>query len=66
MWTVNDKVTMSTMIGRGVDGLITDHPALARAVLAERAEMSPVERLLLELALFLGSAPKELPDAERP
>jgi glycerophosphoryl diester phosphodiesterase len=58
VWTVNDKVTMSTMIGRGVDGLITDDPALARSVLAERAEMSPVERLLLELSLFLGAAPK--------
>ena len=57
---------MSTMIGRGVDGIITDHPALAREVLAERAEMSPVERLLLELSIFLGAAPKETPDIAIP
>jgi glycerophosphoryl diester phosphodiesterase len=49
---------MSTMIGRGVDGLITDKPALARRVLAERAEMSPLERLLLELAGILGAPPE--------
>ena len=36
-WTVNDPTTMSTLIGRGIDGLITDKPALARSVLAQRA-----------------------------
>jgi len=66
VWTVNDKATMSIMMGRGVDGIITDHPALARAVLAERAELSPVERLLVELAFFLGVAPNGPPDTERP
>ena len=45
---------MSTMIGRGVDSLITDKPALARTVIKERAGMSPLERLLLELAEILG------------
>jgi glycerophosphoryl diester phosphodiesterase len=54
VWTVNDAPTMSTMIGRGVDGLITDRPAVARRVLAQRAELSPLERLLLELAGYLG------------
>ena len=49
VWTVNDAQTMSRMISRGVDGLITDQPALARSVLAQRAQMSPAERLLLEL-----------------
>lgn len=49
-WTVNDPVTMSSLISRGVDGLITDLPATARAVLAERAEMPPVTRLLVDLA----------------
>jgi glycerophosphoryl diester phosphodiesterase len=57
-WTVNDGAGMSTMIGRGVDGLITDKPALARRVLAERAEMSPLKRLLLELAGILGAPPE--------
>ena len=54
VWTVNDPISMSTLIGRGVDGIITDHPALARQVLAERAEMSSVERLLINLAGVLG------------
>ncbi|REK19434.1 MAG: glycerophosphodiester phosphodiesterase [Planctomycetota bacterium] len=57
VWTVNDPLTMSQMISRGADNLITDEPALARRVLAERAEMSPVERLLLELAIVFGAEP---------
>ena len=59
VWTVNDPVHMSRMIGRGVDGIITDEPALAKRVLAERAELSSLERLLLEAALWLGAAPPE-------
>ncbi len=55
VWTVNDAATMSAMISRGVDGLLTDKPALARAVLEQRAQMSGPERLLLELAGILGS-----------
>ena len=57
-WTVNDAPSMSTLISRGVDGLLTDKPALARSVLQQRAAMSPAERLLLELAEPLGLAPK--------
>lgn len=57
VWTVNDSIAMSVMISRGVDNIITDHPALARRVLAERASMSPVERLMLELAVLLGATP---------
>lgn len=56
VWTVNDAATMSIMIGRGVDGLITDKPALARSVLQQRAVLSPPERLLLELAGVFGVA----------
>ena len=46
---------MSTMISRGADNLITDHPDLARRVLDDRAEMSPVERVLVELAFLFGA-----------
>ena len=49
VWTVNDRSTMSLMISRGVDNLITDDPALARDVIRERALMSPIERLLITL-----------------
>ena len=58
VWTVNDAVGMSTMIGRGVQGIITDRPALARSVLQQRAELSAPERLLLELAGLFGLAPE--------
>jgi len=56
-WTVNDASSMSALISRGVDGLITDKPALAKAVLAQRSLMSPARRLLLELAGILGVTP---------
>jgi glycerophosphoryl diester phosphodiesterase len=52
---------MSRMLTRGVDGLITDHPALAREVLATRAEMSAAERLLVAAAFWIGLEPKEPP-----
>ncbi len=57
VWTVNDAVSMSTMISRGVDGLITDDPALARSVLNQRAELSTPQRLLLEFAEVIGMPP---------
>lgn len=50
VWTVNDALSMSGMISRGAAGLITDEPALARQVLAERAEMGIAERLMLAAA----------------
>jgi len=53
-WTVNDQVTMSRMMSLGVDGIITDEPALARRVLAERADLSSVERLLIHTAILVG------------
>jgi glycerophosphoryl diester phosphodiesterase len=59
VWTVNDAPTMSAMISRGVDGLLSDKPALARSVLEQRSQMSGPERLLLELARVLG-VPREV------
>jgi glycerophosphoryl diester phosphodiesterase len=37
-WTVNDEVAMRALLDRGVDGLMTDEPALLRRVLEERGE----------------------------
>ncbi len=54
VWTVNDPLEMSAMISRGVDGLITDEPGLARKLLAFRATLSAPERLFLALAGMLG------------
>ncbi len=57
-WTLNDAYSLSLMISRGADNLITDDPALARQVLAERAALSPVDRISLELAFYFGVKPK--------
>jgi glycerophosphoryl diester phosphodiesterase len=58
VWTVDDPSTMSAMMGRGVDGVITNRPAVGKSVVAQRASMSPALRLLLELADVLGVKPK--------
>ena len=57
VWTVNDKAEMAMMLGRGVDGLITDDPAAAREVLTARANASFGEKILMDLAAVLGKKP---------
>jgi glycerophosphoryl diester phosphodiesterase len=54
VWTVNDPVSMSRMMSLGVDGIITDEPEMARKVLADRADLSSVERLLVHTAVLFG------------
>ena len=54
IWTVNDPVSMTSMMTLGVDGVITDEPEMGRNVLAGRAELSTGERLLLHTAVLLG------------
>jgi len=54
VWTVDEPVTMSRMISMGVDGLITNQPALARQVMAQRNALSLPERLLLWVADSFG------------
>ena len=61
VWTVNDRMSMFRMMSLGVDGIITDEPALARQVMAERSELNSVERLLIHAAVMLG---KSLPQKE--
>jgi len=58
VWTVNDAATMSAMMTRGVDNIITDKPALAKSVLEQRADLNAPQRLLLELAGTLGVTPE--------
>ncbi len=50
VWTVDDPLAMTRMISMGVDGLITNEPALARRVMEARNRLSPPERLLLWLS----------------
>jgi len=54
VWTINDPVQMSVMMSRGVDGLITDVPAMARRVQEIRAELTPFGRLLVWIAGEVG------------
>ena len=50
VWTVDDPRAMSRFISMGVDGLITNDPALAQHVIEQRAELSLLERLVLWLS----------------
>jgi len=50
VWTINDPVQMSVMLSRGVDGLITDEPNLARRVMEYRNTFGPFGRVLVWLA----------------
>jgi glycerophosphoryl diester phosphodiesterase len=47
VWTVNQAAAMAELIERGVDGLITDDPALAVRVREEMLNLSPASRILL-------------------
>ncbi|MGI9239989.1 MAG: glycerophosphodiester phosphodiesterase, partial [Verrucomicrobiales bacterium] len=66
VWTVNDPFQMSSMISRGVDGIITDEPALARRTLELRAGLNPIERLLIGIGTEVGvfSLPDKLPTGD--
>ncbi len=46
-WTINSPVAVVDLIDRGVDGIITDYPAMVVAIREQMAAMSPVERMLL-------------------
>jgi glycerophosphoryl diester phosphodiesterase len=54
VWTVNDPLEISKMASKGVDGIITDEPGLARKVLEFRAGLNTAERLILWFASELG------------
>jgi glycerophosphoryl diester phosphodiesterase len=57
VWTLNDSYNMNRAISLGVDGIITDEPALTREVLGERSGMTQTEHLLLHTALLMGRQP---------
>jgi glycerophosphoryl diester phosphodiesterase len=68
VWTVNDPQAMIRYIGQGVDGLITNHPDLARQVIAHYQALSPAGRLFLLTMMRLGGREEtsEPDDATRP
>ena len=54
VWTVNDAQRMIRLMGLGVDGLITDRPALGKEVVANYANMNSAQRLFLFVKTRLG------------
>ncbi|MEQ9069885.1 MAG: glycerophosphodiester phosphodiesterase family protein, partial [Gimesia chilikensis] len=60
VWTVDDPAMMSQMMNRGVDGLLTNVPAVAKQVIQERELLTPAERLLVEVALLFQEPQAEL------
>ncbi len=63
VWTVNRKQDMIDLIVLGVDGLITDDPALAVQVRDELQRMTSVERLLLRWIVL--ALPESEPETAR-
>ncbi len=68
VWTVNDPAWMLAAMSRGVDGLITDKPDLAREVAATRAGMSDAQRVFVGFLVRVGAHQDALapPDELRP
>jgi len=68
VWTVNDPAWMFVAMSRGVDGLITDKPDLARTVIDRRARMSESQRFLAAQLTRFGATTDtlEAEDALRP
>jgi glycerophosphoryl diester phosphodiesterase len=56
VWTINDPVSMSRMMSLGVDGIITDEPAMGRYVLEKRKDMNIAERLLVHSTSLFGQS----------
>lgn len=52
VWTVNNPSSILRYISMGVDGIITDDPALARETLEEYNDMNQFERLLLHTSVL--------------
>ncbi len=57
VWTVDDAASMSMLMNRGVDGILTNRPEIAKEILMHRFELSGTERLLIEIATLLGATP---------
>jgi glycerophosphoryl diester phosphodiesterase len=54
VWTINDPVEISAMMSKGVDGIITDRPGLAKSIRDQRADLEAHELLIIRFASLLG------------
>jgi len=52
-WTINDRTQMSRLIDLGVDGIITDRPAMLAELIAERRRLGDGALLLVKLRNWL-------------
>jgi glycerophosphoryl diester phosphodiesterase len=57
---LNDPAAMLAAMSHGVDGLITDQPALAKEVVSRRAAMSDAQRLLAAVLIRFGESGEKL------
>jgi glycerophosphoryl diester phosphodiesterase len=57
VWTVNDAPSITRLMKRGVDNIITSDPDLAIRVRSDWAGMTGTERLVLASRLLLGLEP---------
>ena len=53
VWTINDPIGMTKMFGMGVDAIITDEPARAVSLLAQRTTMDPLQRMFVTAGLLV-------------
>jgi glycerophosphoryl diester phosphodiesterase len=60
VWTVNDPAWMFASMANGVDGVITDHPDVARDVVERRGRMSDAQRMLVAFLVAMGAKTESL------
>ena len=63
VWTLNDPAWMLAALSKGVDGLITDVPAVARQAVERRNAMGDAQRFVLALMIRLGARTEALGQA---
>jgi glycerophosphoryl diester phosphodiesterase len=53
VWTVNSRPEMSRYIDMGVENILTDHPAVLKAMLEEREQLDETQRILIAFRNWL-------------
>lgn len=66
VWTVNTPAAILQTMSFGVDGLISDRPALARLGVTRRAELSDAQRFLVAIMIRLGTRIEVIAGEVRP